>query len=271
MISDEKMATSCCEVIDHWQNPFISQDKFIALSSGMVVGDDIVDEITMAETIGKTSLKQFIDDRVINGTTEFHEKIEKKQLKTFDSIGKKKVYKVKDELIPVKANCDTFGRMLVIQRIRGIDLQDVLEYELSSQPLSLSKANGEMQKSDKSRLFEHLAKSLAIIKDCPLDVPSIYDGMVLLQKLPPHLTTFGVVSDYLFSKVTRQPLISLLLIIITAIPSNHLSDYDNQKLERLECKHCKEIKKTCTIQEIPAEFSKQDRSNQIYHQRLVIK
>ena len=30
MISDEKMATSCCEVIDHWQNPFISQDKFIA-------------------------------------------------------------------------------------------------------------------------------------------------------------------------------------------------------------------------------------------------
>ena len=201
MISDEKMVTSCCEVIDHWQNPFISQDKFIALSSGMVVGDDIVDEITMAENIGKTSLKQFIDDRVINGTTEFHEKIENKQLKTFDSIGKKKVYKVKDELIPVKANCDTFGRMLVIQRIRGIDLQDVLEYELSSQPLSLSKANGEMQKSDKSRLFEHLAKSLAIIKDCPLDVPSIYDGMVLLQKLPPHLTTFGVVSDYLFSKV----------------------------------------------------------------------
>ena len=109
--------------------------------------------------------------------------------------------RVKDELIPVKADRDTFGRMLVIQRIRGIDLQDVLEYELSSQPLSLSKPNGEMQKSNKSRLFGHLAKSLTVIEDRPLDVPSIYDGMVLLQKLPPHLTTFGAISDYLFSKV----------------------------------------------------------------------
>ena len=58
-----------------------------------------------------------------------------------------------------------------------------------------------MQKSDKSRLFLHLAKFLAIIEDRSLDVPSIYNGMVLLQKLPPHLTTFGAVSDYLFSKV----------------------------------------------------------------------
>ena len=146
MISDEKMVTSYYEVIDHWQNAFISQDKLIALSFGTVAGDDIVDEITNAEAIGKTSLKQFIDNRIINGTTEFHEKTEKKQLKTFDSIGKKKVYKVKDELIPVKADHDTFGRMLVIQRIRGIDLQDVLEYELSSQPLSLSKPNGEITK-----------------------------------------------------------------------------------------------------------------------------
>ena len=201
MISDEKMVTACYEVIDHWQNPFISQDKLIALSSGTVVDDDIVDEIINAEAIGKTSLKKFIDYRIINGTTEFQEKIEKKQLKTFDSIGKKKVYKVQDELIPVKADRDTFGRMLVIQRIRGIDLQDVLEYELSSQPLSLSKPNGEMQKSDKSRLFGHLAKSLTVIEDRPLDVPSIYDGMVLLQKLPPHLTTFDAISDYLFSKV----------------------------------------------------------------------
>ena len=49
-------------------------------------------------------------------------------------------------MIPVKADGDTSGGILVIQRIRGIDLQDVLEYELSLQPLSLSKPNGEMQR-----------------------------------------------------------------------------------------------------------------------------
>ena len=57
MISDEKMVTSCYEVIDHWKNLFISEDKLIALSSGTVAGNDIVDEITTAEAIGKTSLK----------------------------------------------------------------------------------------------------------------------------------------------------------------------------------------------------------------------
>ena len=50
--------------------------------------------------------------------------------------------------VSVKADHDTFGRMLVIQRIRGINLQDVLEYELSSQPLSLSKPDGEIQNQD---------------------------------------------------------------------------------------------------------------------------
>ena len=117
--------------------------------------------------------------------------------------------------------------MLVIQRIRGIDLQDALEYELSSQPLSLSKPNGYMQKSDKSRLFGHLAKSLTVIEDRLLDVPSIYDGMVLLQKLPPHLTTFGAISDYLFSKVISG----------TSTANFFVSDYyrDNsiKSLERL--------------------------------------
>ena len=75
MISNEKMVTTCYEVIYHWQNLFISQDKLIALSSGTVADDDIVDEINNAEAIGKTSLMKFIDDRIINGTTEFHERL----------------------------------------------------------------------------------------------------------------------------------------------------------------------------------------------------
>ena len=50
--------------------------------------------------------------------------------------------------VSLKADRDTFGRMLVIQRIRGINLQYVLEYELSSLPLSLSKPDGEMRNQD---------------------------------------------------------------------------------------------------------------------------
>ena len=199
--TDESMVISCCEIIEHWQNPFIRQDKLIALSSGAVANDDVMEDMINAESIGKQSLEQFVEERIVSGTTSFHGTIKKKNLKTFDSLRKKKVFNVKEEQVPVKADRDAFARLLIIQRNRGVDLEEVLQYELSSQPLSLSKPDGSMNKTMKSKLFNHLVQSLSILDDCPLDVPSIYDGMVLLQKLPPNLGSFGEVSDYLLNKV----------------------------------------------------------------------
>ena len=37
----------------------------------------------------------------------------------------------------------------------------------------------------------------------PMDTPKIYDGMVLSQKLPATLSTFGDISDFLINKIVK--------------------------------------------------------------------
>ena len=37
-----------------------------------------------------------------------------------------------------------------------------------------------------------------------MNTPKIYDGMVLFQKLPATLSTFGVVSDFLIKKIMKS-------------------------------------------------------------------
>ena len=95
----------------------------------------------------------------------------------------------------------TFARLLIIQRNRGVDLENVLKYELSSQPLALSNQDGSMRKTVKSKLFASLSASIDQVTTSPVNTPKIYDGMVLLHKLPPNLSTFGEVSDFILKKL----------------------------------------------------------------------
>ena len=37
----------------------------------------------------------------------------------------------------------------------------------------------------------------------PMNTPKIYDGMVLFQKLPATLSTFGDISDFLINKIVK--------------------------------------------------------------------
>ena len=84
-----------------------------------------------------------------------------------------------------------------------MDLKEVLEYELGSLPFSLANFDGTLKKCAKSNLFNHLEVSMPVCEDEPFRTPKIYDGMVLLQKLPPMLQTFGDVSDYLVRKILQ--------------------------------------------------------------------
>ena len=88
--------------------------------------------------------------------------------------------------IAIRAERETFARLLSIQQKRNVDLREVMRYELGVLPLSLANYDGTLRKTQKPETEE-------IQTDCP----NIFDGMVLLQKLPPTLATFGNLSDYL--------------------------------------------------------------------------
>ena len=113
--------------------------------------------------------------------------------------------KVKDQQKAIRADRETFARLLTIQEKRGVDLKEVLKYELGILPLSIADVDGTCRKNNKSKLFQHLVKDLKVTETIPDDCPKIFDGMVLLQKLPfKNLKTFGDISEYLWKKITSS-------------------------------------------------------------------
>ena len=79
-----------------------------------------------------------------------------------------------------------------------MNLKDVLGYELSSVPLSLANPDGTLAKTTKVNQFHSLEPLISV---SPSNCPAIFDGMVLLQKIPSNLKTFGEISDYLLRKI----------------------------------------------------------------------
>ena len=85
-----------------------------------------------------------------------------------------------------------------------MSLRDVLQYKLG--PLLLSRANydGAIRKTQKSKLFKHIHPDTPLCDAAPENSPNIFDGMVLLQKLPLNQTTYGEASDYLLAKIVNR-------------------------------------------------------------------
>ena len=79
-----------------------------------------------------------------------------------------------------------------------------MQYELGVLPLSLANTDGTLRKTQKSKLFQHLESTLSEVESIPENCPKFFDGMVLLQKLPPTLRTFGELSDYLLKKILHS-------------------------------------------------------------------
>lgn len=69
--------------------------------------------------------------------------------------------------------------------------------------LSGSDASFSLCEIAKSELVRFLKQSIPGVAVIPFNSPKIYDGMVLFQKLPPDLETFGDISDYIFKKIMQ--------------------------------------------------------------------
>ena len=87
--------------------------------------------------MGQFRLDIFIKDRIETGNVDFYAPIKKNDLKTFN-VKKTSIMKVKEQKIAIRADRETFARLLSIQRRRNVDLREVMEYELGVLPLSLA-------------------------------------------------------------------------------------------------------------------------------------
>ena len=199
----ESATSHCYETIKNWNNPFQKSNSILSLSPGIAAPEDVQNDLMKAEDVGKKQLENVISTRIESNIVNFYEPIRKNQLKSFDS-SKKRVLKVKGRSIAIKSDREIFARLLIIQGSRGVNLRDVLCFELSSVPLSIANPDGTISKTNKSKLFNSLEPLIPTVSNNIFTTtPNIFDGMVLLQKLPPSLLTFGDVSDYILKKLLK--------------------------------------------------------------------
>ena len=150
-------------------------------------------------------MKNFIDKRIKKNEQKLNNPIKKNMLLTFENTEKKAASKPKGITVTLRSDPGTFARLLLIQKNRDIDLKGTLQFELTPLPLSLANADGTLSKTVKSKLFAELSKSIPQVTLLLENTVSIFDGMVLFQKLPSTLVTFGDIGDYLCRKFTRTP------------------------------------------------------------------
>jgi len=137
-----------------------------------------------------------------DSTVSIYEPIKKQNLKTFSSMTKVKVTKVKDRTIPIKAQSDLFGWLAVIMQSRKINLEEVFEYPLGPHPWPLTNLTGGLRKTNKAALLHKLEKGVdPVERDTLTSVSTIIDGMAMVQKAKTTGLTYEALAKQLLLSV----------------------------------------------------------------------
>ena len=156
---DEAAVQSATKTITSMINPFACQDEeLVNISTGSVASGEIQRDLLMAGQFGDDCFTEFVNERFITKKKDLFSSIKTQKLKTFSNLGKSSTTKLKQENIAIKASQNLIIRMLMVVKMRHIDLEEVLSYSLSPVPPSLGNYDGSMVKTNKAGLLHCLLK-----------------------------------------------------------------------------------------------------------------
>ena len=129
------------------------------IATGVVMPDEKADRLTNSTELGEKQMKDFVEKRLNTSEVKFWEPLPHLKVETFASLSRKKKIRTADEkILTVNADRDLFGRLLIAANSRGVQLREVLSYELATVPYSLAHVDGSMRKATKSVLLAELEK-----------------------------------------------------------------------------------------------------------------
>lgn len=134
-------------------------ENFVSVTTGDVASEEIRHDLLGAEEIGKTIVKEFVQDMLIKKDIKFHDRVKRQKLKTFETLYCVRVSLDNNKTVIIKADRDILRRvMVVLESGHNVDVDKLLQREHSpgllsiATPLgSLSKASG---KSDLSKIVQ---------------------------------------------------------------------------------------------------------------------
>ena len=115
---DEADIQSLVELMETcWLNPFSpDHTEFVSLSTATVVPTDVASDLLNAYKIGEEAYQAFKQERLESNppTTQFHDKMTKKKLKTFSDIQKKPRNQGQAKQLALKTDRNLSGHMILV-------------------------------------------------------------------------------------------------------------------------------------------------------------
>ena len=100
-------------------------------------------------------------------------------------------------------NADLVGTYLEDQTLESSP-KDLSKERMALDERKISKCYQTLRISVLSKLLDFLKKDIPQVESLPSSTILNFDGMVMLQKLPPQLRKFGEISDYIFRKIVKE-------------------------------------------------------------------
>ena len=109
------------------------------------------------------------------------------KIKTLASLVNKKTVKlVYEKVLFITADRELFGRLVITAKSRVINLKDVLGYELSAVPYSLTHTDFSLRKANKSVLMAELENMVTMV-DVQLKLPQVTTSTIYCS----HIRCYG--------------------------------------------------------------------------------
>ncbi len=178
----------------------------VCLSTNDVAPADVTQSLLTADDRGRGRLSAFVKDRLSLKNIAFHDKLTNVKYLTLQNMYQLAGTTNASILKMAKADRNLFQRLLIAKDAgRDINLDSLLEYELSPVPLSLADTAGQLRHSDKAAL-SHILEENVLEDTIPVTLAqtcTIIDGQALVQAMgkPSGCATFGDFADSFASKV----------------------------------------------------------------------
>lgn len=212
LLSERKVGKVVNILEDEFINPFgVGYEQLYNLSSGEEIADEQAVDILDVYQYGTAKKEEFINTRITNQTTKFHDTLPRCNVKTFKSLNKSTV-KLKHYEATVEVNRNILGSLLAfsIKNERVIDIAAALSYPLSTIPLSLATGDGNRRATSKSKLTPLLIDGITL-KDPKSDnsVKSIKEESNFIVDLMAAIRTMtnlpGTYEEFVWNFVSTIP------------------------------------------------------------------
>ncbi|GBM65011.1 hypothetical protein AVEN_68937-1 [Araneus ventricosus] len=181
-------------------------EQLLNIVTGGIISDSLKNDIENAYAYGNKEFSTFINDRLVEKKIDLFHPIKYFKLKTFSDTGKNVQTSVKSENIALKTSRQLLSRLLLVAKVKNLNLEDLMAFSLNPIPAALGNYGGSLVKTNKAKLMHfnlgHQNIHLSITNISP-NSTLIIDGMAMLHQLKCVPSTFGELARTLLKQLVN--------------------------------------------------------------------